>query len=155
MVRRCVRFGCCPALPQGTRVGATLLLFVVSSRWRFINLHVHGSLRQFEMILGVGEACDPETGDVIPCGPGYNRPPHKVYRCDMTNFTRLHKGFQSAHTSLLMLCRGKTAKEISVQILELEESGCLCSHMEHANYLGREFQKAEFSLLLGVDYVQD
>lgn len=27
-----------------------------------------------------GEACDPDTGEVIPCGPGYTRPPKKIFR---------------------------------------------------------------------------
>lgn len=54
--------------------------------------------------------------------------------------------------------RGRTAKEISVEILESQGVGVpcdYCSHLEHANYLGRELQKAEFCLATGKDYVQD
>ena len=80
-----------------------------------------------------GLACDPETGQVIPCTPGYVRAPSRVYR-------------------------GQTAKEISVSVLEQHTTdGRLppCTHLEHANYLGREFQRAEFALLTGQDYIQD
>jgi len=52
-------------------------------------------------------------------------------------------------------CRGRTAKEISVLILEQETKPLGCTHLEHANYLGREFQRAEFSLVSGQDYIQD
>jgi dihydropteroate synthase len=52
-------------------------------------------------------------------------------------------------------CRGRSAKELSVQILEKGHTRQLCTHLEHANYLGREFQKAEFALLLAQKYVQD
>jgi hypothetical protein len=76
-----------------------------------------------------GLACDPETGEVIPCTSGYIRPPSSIYR-------------------------GRTAKEISVEILE-KESKFTCTHLEHANYLGREFQRAEFALLTGKKYIQD
>lgn len=30
-----------------------------------------------------------------------------------------------------------------------------CTHLEHANYLGRELQRAEFALATGAAYVQD
>lgn len=54
------------------------------------------------------------------------------------------------------VCRGKSAKELSVQILEGDEQARrYCTHLEHANYLGREFQKAEFALLWSLQYVQD
>jgi len=52
-----------------------------------------------------------------------------------------------------MFYRGKTAKQLSVAILE-ENSG-LCSRLEHANYLGRELQKAEFALINSLEYIQD
>ncbi len=29
------------------------------------------------------------------------------------------------------------------------------SRLEHANYLGREFQRAEFAIITGDEYVQD
>ena len=78
-------------------------------------------------INDAGLACDEETGEVIGCG-GASQVPRRRFS-------------------------GRTAKEISVLILE-HETG-LCSHIEHANYLGREFQKAEYALLTGTDYVQD
>lgn len=74
-----------------------------------------------------GLACDEETGEVIACGSAKQMPSRR--------FT------------------GRTAKEISVKILERERG--LCSRLEHGNYLGREFQKAEFALEYGTDYVQD
>lgn len=33
--------------------------------------------------------------------------------------------------------------------------GPMCTHLEHANYLGREFQRAEMALQSGQAYVQD
>lgn len=69
--------------------------------------------------------------------------------------------------------RGTSAKQLSVDVLETSQERSMCSHVEHANYLGarvvllstvddtrlthtgRELQKAEFALLLGLDYVQD
>jgi dihydropteroate synthase len=53
-------------------------------------------------------------------------------------------------------CSGKTAKELSVKIIEgpdLDERPL--TMLDHANYLGREFQKAEFALIGGHEYVQD
>ena len=52
-------------------------------------------------------------------------------------------------------CRGRTAKEISVRLIEEESGNPACTHLEHANYLGREFQRAEFALLTDQDYIQD
>ena len=46
---------------------------------------------------------------------------------------------------------GKNAKEICDTILEMN----LVSNLQHAMYLGREIQKAEFSLKYGKSYVQD
>ncbi|GAB4814053.1 hypothetical protein N2152v2_001099 [Parachlorella kessleri] len=76
-----------------------------------------------------GLACDPVTGEVIPCKPGYTRPPTKTYR-------------------------GRNAKELSVAILEREQPPPV-TRLEHANYLGREFQRAEMALINGGDYIQD
>ena len=74
-----------------------------------------------------GLAIDPETKQVIPCGS--KRPPTQRYR-------------------------GKTAKELSVLIIETDHK---VTRADHANYLGREFQKAEFSMLYPslYDYIQD
>jgi hypothetical protein len=81
-----------------------------------------------------GLACDEETGEVIGC-----------------------KG----STHVLLPSRkfsGRTAKELSVEILESQGLGVpceYCSHLEHANYLGRELQRAETCLRDGTTYVQD
>lgn len=81
-----------------------------------------------------GLACD-EDGEVIGCGSGNKKVllPLRVFR-------------------------GRTAKEVSVEILESQGVGvpcAYCSHLEHANYLGRELQKAEFCMTTGEAYVQD
>ncbi|GLI61097.1 hypothetical protein VaNZ11_003378, partial [Volvox africanus] len=105
-----------------------------------------------------GLAVDDETGAIIGCRPGGAvRMPRRTFR-------------------------GRTAKEISVRILEepsrvyqqhqqtgVGGSGAQepqqhqqphniapwISRLEHANYLGREFMRAEQALLTGTDYVQD
>ncbi len=76
-----------------------------------------------------GRARDPRTGEVIPCDGSYEPPPPTRFR-------------------------GRTAKEISVEILERGD-GAWCSMMSHANYLGREFQRAEACMTSGDEYVQD
>jgi len=77
-----------------------------------------------------GLACDPRTGDVIPC-TGYVPPlPPRTFR-------------------------GATAKAVAVAILEAEGAEGCCSRLEHAAYLGRELQRAEQALRSGVAYVQD
>ncbi|KAG2437230.1 hypothetical protein HXX76_005893 [Chlamydomonas incerta] len=96
-----------------------------------------------------GLAVDDETGEVIGCKKSSSvRLPRRVFR-------------------------GRTAKELSVRILEqrqqgqaeepgqegtdAQEQGALpwISRLEHANYLGREFVRAEMALLTGTEYVQD
>eukprot|EP00850_Spirogloea_muscicola_P005920 SM000027S09701 [mRNA] locus=s27:961645:963025:+ [translate_table: standard] len=82
------------------------------------------------LINAEGLACDPDTGEVIPCTGYKPRPPTRY--------------------------RGRSAKELSVQIIERMPAGqCPVSMLTHANYLGREFQKAEAALLSGTPYVQD
>eukprot|EP00850_Spirogloea_muscicola_P013893 SM000097S24746 [mRNA] locus=s97:81777:83149:+ [translate_table: standard] len=82
------------------------------------------------LINAEGLACDPDTGEVIPCTGYKPRPPTRY--------------------------RGRSAKELSVQIIERTPAGqCPVSMLTHANYLGREFQKAEAALLSGTPYVQD
>ena len=44
---------------------------------------------------------------------------------------------------------GRTAKELSVKILESEEGEGTVTMLVHANYLGREFQRAEACLVSG------
>ncbi len=76
-----------------------------------------------------GLAVDPETGKVIPA-----------------------KGkVQRTHT---IVYSGRTAKELSVKILE-ETQPCPITMFDHAAYLGREFVRAEMALVSGQEYVQD
>ena len=79
-----------------------------------------------------GVACDPDTGRPIPCTPGYKRAPSATYR-------------------------GRTAKEMQVRMVEGESKGReRVRLLDHAMYLGREFVRAEMSLLdPSFDYVQD
>lgn len=76
-----------------------------------------------------GLAVDPETGKVIPAKG-------KVQRTAETLYT------------------GRTAKELSVKILELTQP-CPLTMLDHACYLGREFVRAELALIHGTEYIQD
>ncbi len=76
-----------------------------------------------------GLAVDPETGKVIPAKG-------KVERTHTTVYS------------------GRTAKELSVKILE-ETQPCPITMFDHAAYLGREFLRAEIALATGKEYVQD
>ncbi|WP_287130196.1 DUF4346 domain-containing protein [Candidatus Cyanaurora vandensis] len=49
--------------------------------------------------------------------------------------------------------RARTAKEMCIQIFEGKTA--LVSYLDHAAYLGREFQKAEYALFTGSPYIQD
>lgn len=77
-----------------------------------------------------GMACDPHTGEVIPCDGSYKPRAHKLFR-------------------------GRTAKELSVRILEEEEGAGTVTMLVHANYLGRELQRAESCMTEGRLYIQD
>ena len=76
-----------------------------------------------------GLAVDPETGKVIPAKG-------KVTRSNTTLFT------------------GRTAKELCVKLFE-EVQPSPVGMLDHAAYLGREFVRAEISLLSGAEYIQD
>ena len=76
-----------------------------------------------------GLACDPRTGEVIPC-KGYVPPAPRSFS-------------------------GATAKALAVSILERPEGEGCVTRLEHAAYLGRELQKAEAALRDGTPYVQD
>lgn len=76
-----------------------------------------------------GLAVDPETGKPIPAKG-------KVERTHTTIFS------------------GRTAKELCVKIFE-ETHPSPITMLDHAAYLGREFVRAENSLLNGREYVQD
>jgi dihydropteroate synthase len=76
-----------------------------------------------------GLACDPETGEPLPCNV-------KVERLPTAEF------------------KGRTAKELCIKIFEATQP-CPISFLDHAAYLGREFMRAEVALLSGQEYVQD
>jgi dihydropteroate synthase len=76
-----------------------------------------------------GLACDPETGEPLPCNGSLKRSPTATFR-------------------------GRTAKELCIEIFEKAQP-CPISYLDHAAYLGREFVRAELALLSGQDYVQD
>ena len=76
-----------------------------------------------------GLATDPETGEVLSCRGALPRSPLAIYR-------------------------GRTAKELGIALCEGPEPHPL-SCLDHALYLGRELQKAETCLRLGLFYVQD
>ena len=77
-----------------------------------------------------GVACDPETGEPLPCEGGVQRQHTQVYT-------------------------GRTAKELCIAIFEVPNAPCPVSRMDHAAYLGREFVRAEMALIAGKEYVQD
>lgn len=77
-----------------------------------------------------GLACDPETGEPLPCDGGIQRQHSYVYT-------------------------GRTAKELCIAIFESGDRPCPVTMMDHAAYLGREFVRAELALASGQEYVQD
>ncbi|MBE7381234.1 MAG: DUF4346 domain-containing protein [Leptolyngbya sp. SIO1E4] len=77
-----------------------------------------------------GLACDPETGEPLPCEGGVQRQHTHVYT-------------------------GRTAKELCIAIFESDESPCPITRLDHAAYLGREFVRAEIALISQQEYVQD
>jgi hypothetical protein len=76
-----------------------------------------------------GLATDPDTGEVLSCRGGDPRAPQTTYR-------------------------GRTAKELGIALTEGEGPHPL-GRLDHALYLGRELQKAEQCLELGLPYIQD
>ncbi|MEB3322700.1 MAG: DUF4346 domain-containing protein [Synechococcaceae cyanobacterium] len=76
-----------------------------------------------------GLATDPATGEVLRCRGGDPRAPLAIYR-------------------------GRTAKELGIALTEGPEPHPL-TRLDHALYLGRELQKAEWCLQHGTPYVQD
>jgi len=69
-----------------------------------------------------GVACDPQTGEPLPCGGDVQRRP-------------------------LLKFRGRTAKELCIELFEKPERAVI-SCLDHAAYLGREFVRAEVALYL-------
>jgi hypothetical protein len=76
-----------------------------------------------------GLATDPETGEVLSCRGALPRSPLAIYR-------------------------GRTAKELGIALCE-GPAPLPLSCLDHALYLGRELQKAETCLRLGLTYIQD
>ena len=76
-----------------------------------------------------GLATDPESGEVIRCQGANPRKPLRVFR-------------------------GRTAKELGTLLTEGDGPRPI-SQLDHALYLGRELQKAEFCLDRGETYIQD
>lgn len=76
-----------------------------------------------------GLATDPDSGEVIRCQGAGPRKPLADYR-------------------------GRTAKELGIALTE-GEGPLPLSRLDHALYLGRELQKAEWCLQFGEEYVQD
>ncbi len=98
-----------------------------------IYIDIHENLIQAKHFSNViderGVACDPETGKPIPCNSTVPRVPTRIFS-------------------------GRTAKEICVQIFE-ETIPCPVTRLDHASYLGREFQRAEVALFTRQTYIQD
>ena len=76
-----------------------------------------------------GLATDPETGEVLSCKGAGPRQPLAVFR-------------------------GRSAKELGIALTEGEGPHPV-TRLDHALYLGRELQKAEWCLEQGLEYVQD
>jgi dihydropteroate synthase len=76
-----------------------------------------------------GLACDPETGEPLPCNA-------KVVRDPTVRF------------------QGRSAKELCIEVFE-KSGNPTVSRFDHAAYLGREFVRAEMALFGDEDYVQD
>ena len=76
-----------------------------------------------------GRAINPETGKPLECKVVEKRSPLNVYR-------------------------GKSAKEVGIQISEGNKP-CPLTKLDHAVYLGRELQRAEECLKQSKQYIQD
>lgn len=74
-----------------------------------------------------GLAVDPDTNQVIPVKGAVRREPTQVFT-------------------------GRTAKELCIEILEKQQ---IVSKFDHAAYLGREAQRAEYALRYHQIYIQD
>ncbi len=76
-----------------------------------------------------GLATDPATGEVLACKGSGSREPIQIFK-------------------------GRSAKELGIAITEASNPLPISS-FDHALYLGREFQKAEYCLETNTDYIQD
>jgi hypothetical protein len=75
-----------------------------------------------------GVACDPTTGEPLPCSGDLGRRSVQQFRA-------------------------KTAKELCIEIFEKGDAPL--TRLDHAAYLGREFVRAELALYGNEEYVQD
>ena len=76
-----------------------------------------------------GLATDPDTGEVLSCKGAGPRSPRAIYR-------------------------GASAKAVGIALTKGPGPHPL-TRLDHALYLGRELQKAEWCLEQGLDYIQD
>jgi len=76
-----------------------------------------------------GLACDPATGEPLPCNGMVQRQSTTIFK-------------------------GRTAKELCIELFE-KPKDCVATRFDHAAYLGREFVRAEVAMLTGADYIQD
>ncbi len=76
-----------------------------------------------------GLAVDPDTGKPIPAKGATKREATQIFT-------------------------GRTAKELCIAIFE-QAQPCPVSKLDHAAYIGREAQKAEWALVHNLEYVQD
>ena len=77
----------------------------------------------------LGRALDTETGKILNCSGKESRSPVQIFK-------------------------GRTAKEIGINITE-KVCPIPIGKIDHALYLGRELQKAEYCLIHEIAYVQD
>jgi hypothetical protein len=89
-------------------------------------------------INDAGVACDPLTGEPLPCSGKLERKPVAEFR-------------------------GRTAKELCIALFETSQietsqesiQASVIDRLDHAAYLGREAMRAEMALYGDEDYVQD
>ncbi len=80
-------------------------------------------------INDAGVACDPETGEPLPCSGKLDRQPIATFR-------------------------GRTAKELCIALFETPQENVI-DRLDHAAYLGREAVRAELALYSNEEYIQD
>ncbi|CAI7755201.1 unnamed protein product [Closterium sp. NIES-53] len=128
------------------------------------------------LIDSKGRACDPVTGKPIPCDGSYKPTPLRVYRARTAKEVSVmileqyfgpgeksrgaaeqenkeNAGAQAAsETGASAAASVTTAEGVSALILSQMPPVTM---LNHANYLGRELQRAEAAMLDGSEYIQD
>ncbi|CAI5472755.1 unnamed protein product [Closterium sp. Yama58-4] len=124
-----------------------------------------------------GRACDPVTGKPIPCDGSYKPTPLRVYRgrtakevsviileqyfgpgeksrgaAERKNKENAGAQVGSATAGASTAASVTTAEGVSASLLSQIPPVTM---LNHANYLGRELQRAEAALLNGTEYIQD